>query len=340
MAFRLMGMRRCPTSRDQRMSSKRNILILSAGRRVELIQAFQQALKRLLPNASVYATDMFPELSAACHIADKAFAAPRATAYEYIDYLLALCDQEGIGMVVPTIDTELNVASKNRARFEAAGVDLVVSTPELVDACRDKRKTARVFETLAISQPAIYERNALRFPCFCKPFDGSRSIGARAILTPEELDSQLLEDEKNMFMELVGKEYREYTIDAYYNQQSELCCLVPRERIEVRDGEVSKGATRKNFVYEYLKDRLKRLTGGRGCITFQVFANHETEDIKALEINPRFGGGYPLAHAAGADYPEWLIREYYFDEKIDFSESWENNLLMLRYDAKVIVHEN
>lgn len=335
-----MGMRRCRTSRDQKMSSNRNILILSAGRRVELIQAFQQALKRHFPDASVYATDMCPELSAACHIADKAFAAPRATSYEYIDYLLDLCRQQGIGMIVPTIDTELSVTSKNRARFEASGVDLVVSSPELVAACRDKRNTAQVFDTLEISQPAIYDRNALSFPCFCKPFDGSCSIGARAILTPEALDSALLDDEKNMFMELIGKEYREYTIDAYYDRKGELCCLVPRERIEVRGGEVSKGATRKNFVYEYLKKRLRKLTGGRGCITLQVFANHESEDIKALEINPRFGGGYPLAHAAGADYPDWLIREYYLDEKIDFSENWENNLLMLRYDAKVMVHEN
>lgn len=322
------------------MSSNRNILILSAGRRVELIQAFQQALTRHFPDAFVYATDICPNLSAACHIVDKAFTAPKATSCEYIDYLLDLCAQQGIGMIVPTIDTELSVTSKNRARFEASGVDLIVSSPELVAACRDKRNTARVFESLDISQPAIYDRSALNFPCFCKPFDGSCSIGARAIMTPEQLDSALLDDEKNMFMEFIGKDYREYTIDAYYDRQGELCCLVPRERIEVRGGEVSKGSTRKNFVYRYLKERLRRLAGGRGCVTLQVFANHETEDIKALEINPRFGGGYPLAHAAGADYPDWLIKEYYLGEKINFNENWENNLLMLRYDAKVVVHEN
>lgn len=334
-----MVMPPCHTSRGQVVKSSHNILVLSAGRRVELIQSFKAALKKHFPQSMVYATDLRPELSSACHIADGAFATPRVTDLGYIDYLLDLCRQYGIGMLIPTIDTELNVVAQSRERFSSEGINLVISNPKLVAACRDKRRTAEIFDLLGISQPKIYDRNALSFPCFCKPYDGSCSIGAKAIYTPDMLSAELLEDEKNMFMELIGKEYREYTIDAYYNRHGKLCCLVPRERIEVRGGEVSKGATRKNFVYNYLRHRLEGLPGGRGCMTFQVFANPETESIKALEINPRFGGGYPLAYAAGADYPDWLVREYFLGQEIGFWDDWENNLLMLRYDAKVIVHE-
>lgn len=322
------------------MNPNRNVLILSAGRRVELVQIFQEALQKHFSVGKVFATDMKPQLSAACQIADDSFIAPRVTAPEYIDFLLNLCKKNTIGLVIPTIDTELIVLSINKHRFDEIGVNVIISDHELVMACRDKRKTADIFVSLGIDQPHIYNRDAIQFPCFCKPYDGSCSIGAQALFDESMLNDELLANEKNMFMELIGKEYSEYTIDAYYSNEGTLCCLVPRERLEVRAGEVSKGATRKNFVYNYLREKLPVLKGARGCITVQVFANPESKAIKALEINPRFGGGFPLSHAAGANYPDWLVREYLCNEEIEFYENWENNLIMLRYDAKVLVHES
>ncbi|MHA7879525.1 MAG: ATP-grasp domain-containing protein [Saccharospirillum sp.] len=321
------------------MSDKRNILILSAGRRVELVQAFQQALVKYFPEAMVYATDLNPEFSAACQSVQISFKAPRVTATEYIDYLLDLCNQHAIGLVIPTIDTELNVLAKNRLKFESYGINLIISGTELVAACRDKRETAKIFDNLDVSQPVIYKKDNIKFPCFCKPYDGSCSVGAIALESEDYLTRELLDNEKNMFMELVPKDYSEYTVDAYYNRRSQLRCLVPRERLEVRGGEVSKGTTRKNFVYDYLLSRLDRIDDAVGCLTIQVFANNKTHSIKALEINPRFGGGYPLTDASGANYAEWLIREYFLNEEICFFDNWENNLLMLRYDSKVLVHE-
>jgi carbamoyl-phosphate synthase large subunit len=332
-------MPQCRISKGLKMS-KHNILILSAGRRVELVQSFQKALKHHFPNSIVCATDLRPQLSAACQIADQAFVAPRVTAPEYIDFLLNLCDEHSIGMLIPTIDTELNLLAENRSQFEDRGIFIIISSAALVAACRDKRNTIAIYDQMDIDQPAIYSRENLKFPCFCKPYDGSCSVGAQAIPDANSLTIELIENEKNMFMELVGKEYGEYTVDAYYDRRGELRCLVPRERIEVRGGEVSKGITRKNYVYRYLRNRLEKMEGARGCITIQIFANPENELIKALEINPRFGGGYPLSFAAGANYPDWLIREYFLNDPVTFFDAWEDNLLMLRYDSQILVHEN
>ena len=67
---------------------------------------------------------------------------------------------------------------------------------------------------------------------------------------------------------------------------------------------------------------------------------HKTEcNVLGIEINPRFGGGYPLSYLAGANYPKWLIKEYLFNEYIPVFGDWEDNLLMLRYDAEVLVHD-
>jgi carbamoyl-phosphate synthase large subunit len=67
--------------------------------------------------------------------------------------------------------------------------------------------------------------------------------------------------------------------------------------------------------------------------------HRESKRIVGIEINPRFGGGFPLTHMAGANYPKWIIQEYFLDREIEegFSK-WEENLLMLRYDDEIIIH--
>jgi carbamoyl-phosphate synthase large subunit len=315
-----------------------NVLLLSAGRRVELAQAFIDEINTRDKNAKLFAVDLRPELSAACQNADEWFAAPRVTNPSYIDFLLSTCRAQQIGLVVPTIDTELLVLAKHRETFAAEGIHLVISDESFVRVCRDKRQTSDLFTSIGISTPDIYARDNIHFPCFAKPFDGSCSIGALSIYCEGDLTEAILADEKMMFMELIGSDFSEYTVDAYFNRCGELCCLVPRYRIEVRSGEVNKGVTRRDHVYDYLLSKLRNLKGARGCITLQLFANNETGQFSALEINPRFGGGFPLSYSAGANYPGWLMDEYLLDKEVSFFEGWETDLLMLRYDAKVLVH--
>ena len=104
-----------------------------------------------------------------------------------------------------------------------------------------------------------------------------------------------------------------------------------------RDGEISKGKTLKNILVSYLKEKMHTVEGAIGCLTAQFFLNESTNRIVGIEINPRFGGGYPLSYLAGANFPAWIIQEYLLNKEIKYSESWENNLLMLRYDNEIII---
>ena len=192
---------------------------------------------------------------------------------------------------------------------------------------------------MELDTPLIYNKDDLSFPCFVKPYDGSSSNGAYALIDKSMLSDKILNDTKNMFMELIPPYYDEYSIDAYYDRNGKLKSFVPRLRIETRSGEISKGVTNNNFVYEYLLNKLPNLIGARGCITLQMLVCKKENSLKAIEINPRFGGGYPLSYSAGANYPKMLIREYLLDEQIDFFDSWEINLLMLRYDAKILLND-
>jgi carbamoyl-phosphate synthase large subunit len=316
-----------------------NVLVLSAGRRVSLVRAFQAELKKIFPDAKVFAADMNPALSSACQVADGCFSVPAARTPDYAAAVLALCERHGIGLVLPTIDTELLPLAAAREQFSARGVSLVISSTELVTRCRDKRLTAGLFAAQSVQTPEIYDPADLRFPCFAKPLDGSRSQNLHVIRTSEQLPPGLVNDSSMIFMRLIERAlYHEYTADMYYDRHHALRCVVPRRRIEVRDGEVSKGVTDKGAVHRFLWERFSVLEGAVGCITLQLFLHREHDDFLGIEVNPRFGGGYPLSYQAGANFPGWLIREYLCNESVATCDTWEDGLLMLRYDAEVLVH--
>lgn len=311
-------------------------MLLSAGRRVALLRALEAAAAVHDPRIRVICADMRPELSAACQLAEQAIALPHANDPGYDAALLQACEDFSIGMIIPTIDTELLGLALLRERAAAHGTHVVIADPALIRICRDKRLTAKLFESLGIGTPPLYQPGAIVFPCFSKPYDGSSSIGAMRIEAPEQLTAELLGDPTRMFMELIPSHWREITIDLYFDRSGNLKAATPRERIETRGGEVSKGITRRDWVYDYVTARIKNIQGARGCLTLQLFADDATRLVMAIEINPRFGGGFPLALAAGANFPDWLIQEYFLGRDIAFFDGWEDGLLMLRYDDHVL----
>lgn len=318
-----------------------NILITSAGRRVGLVQAFQSELKKIFPKSKVFAAEANPEWSSACRVSDEYFYLPKVNERGYVQAILDICINNEIKVVIPTIDTELLILSKAQKLFSLNNIQLVISDFSFISNCRDKRKTIDLFKELSIAVPSMIDKNNPSFPLFIKPYDGSLSKDIYLIESADQLTLEMVTNPKLMFMEYINsKDFQEYTIDAYFDSKSFLKCLVPRKRIEIRGGEISKGKTERLLFYQKLKESLKFVNGARGCITFQFFINRSTSDIIGIEINPRFGGGYPLAFAAGANYPKFIIQEYILGESIDFFENWKDNLVMLRFDSEIFLEKD
>jgi len=318
-----------------------NVLITSAGRRVSLARAFRKELREHDAGGKVLTVDMEPRLSPACSISDGSFKVVGALDPSYPERLMDICTGNDVDLVIPTIDTELPVLSERRELFRENGIEVVVSDPDVVGKCADKRKMNGFFTALGISHAREFDKNDPSFPLFVKPVGGSASVESYVIRDGSMLSRYLIENERFMFQEYMDPEHHdEYTVDLYYDRHSRLKCVVPRKRIEVRAGEVSKGLTVKNDILELVWKRMERIEGFRGCITLQVFKNKETGKIIGNEINPRFGGGYPLSYRAGANFPDWLIREYLLNGEIERFDDWEENLLMLRYDAEVFIRDH
>ena len=315
-----------------------NILITSAGQRVALVRSFKDTIVKYFPATKVYTTDMNPQMAPAAYISDGCFEVLRVTDPNYITQLFELCKLNNVGMIVPTIDTELLLLSKNKDLFANHGITICISSYEFISVCRDKRNTGDFFEKHNIRVPKAIDKFNPTFPLFAKPYDGSLSSNLHYIRSQEELTLEIIEDPKLLFMEYIDtKIYQEYTVDMYYGRDNMVKCIVPRERIKVRAGEINKGRTVKNEIVEFLKERLNYIKGCFGCICLQLFYNSETKDIVGIEVNPRFGGGYPLTYMSGGNFPDFLIRECFLGEKVEYFENWKDNMLMLRFDDAVYI---
>lgn len=314
-----------------------NILILSAGRRVSLVKGFQDALAGR--GGGVIAADMRPELSAACQIADVHFTLPHCLDEKFTDALQQMCREQKIAVVIPTIDTELAVLSAVAEEFQTMGTTLLVSDSEIISQCRDKRKTAAFLSAYGLSVPVIYPADAIEYPAFVKPYDGSRGIGAQLLSEAADLTDSIRQNPKNMFCQYIDHaEHTEFTCDLYFDKNSNLKCVLPRQRLEVRDGEVSKAKAVKNEIVEELFENFNQVKGIRGCVNIQLMRHNETHQKWYIEMNPRFGGGYPLSRLAGADFQAWIVDEYISKQPIAEYREWQDGLTMLRYDAEVLVN--
>ena len=323
------------------MNPTLTVLFSSAGRRVELVECFRSDARDLGIRLRVLAADAAPEMSAACQVADVAFAVPRCREAAFVPRMLELCAAEKVGLFVPTIDTELLVLAEAQERFAAIGTRVCVSSPETVRIARDKLRTVEFLAAHGIPVPRtvpldrlLEQPDCLRYPVVLKRVDGSSSIGLHIVDNPDAVRRLELASRCHIAQE--KWDGREYTINQFYDCAGRLRASVPHLRCEVRAGEVSKGVTERHPLLEGFAQRIgAALPGARGALCFQAIVNEAGEGI-VFEINARFGGGFPLAHRAGARFSRWLLEES-AGLLSTASDEWQAGVTMLRYDAAVFV---
>ena len=321
------------------MGDSFDVLISSAGRRVSLMQCWRRSLRALGLEGRLLAGDM-SSMSSAAQLADQSFKVPRCTSDEFVPFMLDLCRQQGIRVIVPTIDTELPVYSQHRAAFDAVGVTVPVSAPETIQIGYDKVSTHRwlvqnAFPTVeqASAQSALSQ--GFSFPAIAKPVRGSSSIGVTQVSSREEL--QQVSRGSEYVVQSIAQGH-EYTVSTLVNRHGKCVCAIPRRRLEVRHGEVSKGMTVRNRAIEELAMRISEaLPGAYGPLNVQIFHDEATGNLNVIEINARFGGGFPLAFEAGGYYPKWIVEEILGLESSATHDAWTDRLVMLRYDDAVFL---
>lgn len=315
------------------------ILFTCVGRRVELVQEFKKAANGLGMGLEVIGMDN--SLTApALFFCDKAIQACRINDENYIPSLIDACKENKVDALIPTIDTDLLVLSESKKRFDEIGTRILISNPDKIRICRDKRDTAKFFLSLGLDTPVPcddYKKYDGGYPAFIKPKDGSSSINAYKVNDAEELKEYAKEVPDYIVAPYI--EGKEYTIDAFCDFDGNPIYITPRERIAVRSGEVLK--TRIDQDEMMIKEAGKVLAAFKPCgpITIQLIRENKSGKDYFIEINPRFGGGAPLSMKCGANSAEALLR-LLAGERVGYRKyAAKDGAIYSRFDQSVCVNE-
>jgi carbamoyl-phosphate synthase large subunit len=311
------------------------ILLSSAGRRVELAECFRQAAKDLEIDLWIVAADMSPEWSPACQVADAAIAVPGCLQPDFHDRIADICQSQAIDLIVPTIDTELLGYAQNRQRFRETGTDTVVASEVFIRLARNKRLTMETLPRYGIDVPETWtwedRHSRFSYPLIAKPVDGSCSQGIRLIGSAKDLEKYGDGFTGYLFQELCSG--NEYTVNCYY-EQNQCRCAIPHRRVKTRTGEVLFAETERVAVLEEAAQKMAAIPGIDGPLCFQAFYDPQTGRCQVIEINARFGGGYPICDYAGGRFALWLLQKRLAGVSQAHNQ-WTAGVRMLRYDAAV-----
>lgn len=304
-----------------------NILFTCAGRRTYLLKYFKENLSE---GDKIIATDM--QLSApALQVADVKIQVPAVYDPQYIDITLSICKEQTIDALISLNDLELPILAENKTRFDALGVRVIVSDPAVIDIAFDKYKTAKWVESLGLNAPKTYVRledakkalasGEIAFPLFMKPRWGSGSIGLETIDDMEELDIYyhlLMKKIKKTILATasVGDEYimiqekltgKEFGLDVMNDLEGNHVAVSVKQKLAMRAGETDKAVTVDLPEVRELGATIGRNLHHIGNLDVDIM-QRANGDYCVLELNPRFGGGFPFSYEAGVNLPLAIIK--------------------------------
>lgn len=304
-----------------------NILFTCAGRRTYLLKYFKE---NLTEGDNIVATDM--QLSApALQVADVKLQVPAVYDPEYVNITLNICKEQKIDVLLSLNDLELPILAENKARFEELGVKVIVSSPEVIDIAFDKYKTAKWVESLGLVAPKTYVRledakkalgaGEIEFPLFMKPRWGSGSIGLESIADMEELDiyyNLLMKKIKKTILATasVGDEYimiqekltgSEFGLDIMNDLNGRNVGVSVKQKLAMRAGETDKAVTVDLPEVREMGRKIGEALGHIGNLDVDIMQRADGAYC-VLELNPRFGGGFPFSYEAGVNMPKAIIQ--------------------------------
>jgi len=315
-----------------------NILLTSVGRRVSLVNFFKEALDGA---GSVYSADCDPT-APGLYVAHKSFLVPKVTDKEYIPYLLDKCKKENIKMVIPLIDPELPILAIAREIFLGEGIIPLVSSYETIMIGYDKLLTYKFLIENGFSTPKTISiensllKDKIGFPIIIKPRFGSASIGVQKCENYEDVEFYSRKISDPILQDYL--QGSEITSDVLCDFEGNLLSIVQRKRLKVRGGEVERGITIKNSELLSLTSNLVTKLKPFGVINIQCFSTEN--GFYFTEINPRFGGGYPLSYYAGVNFPKLIVKLLEGKLVKPCIGEYEEGILMLRYDEGVFIYKD
>lgn len=341
------------------MSENLNLLFTSVGRRSYLVEYFRAALggkgKIHVANSS--------DKSPAFLVADEAVVTPLIYDANYIPFLLDYCKKNEIHAIISLFDIDLPILSQNKEKFAEIGTKVIVSDPEVIHRCNDKWLTFCALNENGFRTPATFLHTAdalnavkdgsISFPLMVKPRWGMGSIGVFEAENEEELlvfykkvknvamrtylkyESEQTLDDCVLIQEKIDGQ--EYGLDIINNLNAEYMTTICKMKYAMRSGETDCAITVDDPALRETGKALSAYMKHIGNLDVDVFKAGDT--IYVLEMNARFGGGYPFSHAAGVNLPLAIV-QWLRGQEADAATLVPKYNVIAQKDIKMTILEN
>ncbi|MCM8535670.1 MAG: ATP-grasp domain-containing protein [Lentisphaeraceae bacterium] len=311
-----------------------NVLFLNAGRRCELVKSFKRVLSKFPGGGLVFGSDISP-LASALQFVDEKVLFPHSSDPSFYSEFMTFCKLKKVDLVIPTIDPDLVYLDQLRNEISKAlpKLKLLLPSSEIISMSADKKLTKKAMLEMGVTVPAELEQGGdVEFPIFVKPIKGSSAIGAARVNNRFELEASLLSVEEPILEKFIDGP--EFTVDVYCSKIGGALMAIPRKRLSVRGGEVSKGVVERKADLEEIAMSIANSLKCNSPITIQF--KEQDGQYYLIEINARLGGGLPLTIAAGANWPLWILNETQGRDP-GVEDGVLDGMIMSRFDDSVFI---
>lgn len=308
------------------------VMMLGGARRVSFAELLKESGKKLGYDIKIVSYELLRQVPIA--IIGEVIVGLKWTDPDVVADIVKVAKEQNVDIILPFVDGAIEIASKCKAQLPE--VFIPVSEYEISRMLFDKLEAARLFRENKLAIPKTYTVRNAEVPAIAKPRHGTSSRGIRIFYNIDELMG--LENLSDYLVQEYIEHREEYTVDCYVSQTGEILTAVPRLRIEVVGGEVSRTET---FRIPELMDMSREVIKAfdlRGPVTLQFIHDLDNDRYLLMEVNPRLGGGVICSIFAGAPIPDYILREA-LGQPVEPCDDWRPRTLMARYQKETIFHD-
>lgn len=332
-----------------------NILLTSVGRRSYLVKYFKEALDDI---GEVHVSNS-SDISPAFLVADKSIVSPLIYDDKYIPFLLNYCKKNNINIIISLFDIDLYKLALNKDLFAKNGIRVIVSDADFVKICNDKWLTYLFLKENGFHVPRTYlnlndvkddlNKNNISYPIMLKPRWGMGSLSNYVVNNDMELNvlyQKIKNEIQNSYMKyesLQDMEHsvliqellsgQEYGLDVINDLEGNYINTIVKKKIAMRSGETDCAEVLFNKNIKKVGQKLGKLTKHIANLDVDVF--YDGKKVYILEMNARFGGGYPFSHMAGVNLPKAIIN-WCDNKEVDFEMLEIHDELLAHKDIDIV----
>ena len=291
----------------------------------------------------IVAADLSP-VAPALFFADKMHTVPEITAPDYFERIKTICRQDDVKAITTLIDPEIALLASHRDELQEMGILPLCPADWTARLCFDKYemfmhlrqkgvRTVLTYNTLASFQEGL-RAGEIAFPVFMKPVTGSGSVGVARCDTMQEVEKKWYDGKFTYIIQelMTGGDC---DADVYVDCISHKpVAIFSKKKIESRIGGASKTISYKDpKLFSFVEEVCSVLELNGPC-DMDFFVKDGKYYLS--EINPRFGGAYLHAYAAGVDFIKMILRNMDGMENDSVIGQYDEDIIMMMYDDVVI----